>query len=75
MQYQSFHQPQSVIALSQEEVFALLEMCTLTLAEEKPSHAHILSRLGGLYRGLADQPTLRTIPLVRDIPVSLCAAL
>lgn len=51
--------PKSLV-LTQEEVFALLEMCVLTLAPEQPLHLGVLSRLSSLHQGWEEhqgQPT------------------
>jgi hypothetical protein len=55
---------EKVLSLTPEEAFALLEMCTLTLAEERPIHLQVLSRLGILYRELLTDPlTKEELPL------------
>ena len=47
---------QKELSLTQEEAFALLEMCTLTLASEGPAHLCVLSRLGSLCREMLTLP-------------------
>jgi hypothetical protein len=47
---------EKMLSLTQEEAFALLEMCTLTLAIESPTHLRVLSRLGSLCRELLTAP-------------------
>jgi hypothetical protein len=42
--------PEKTLSLSQEEAFALLEMCTLTLATDGPNHLQVLCRLSNLCR-------------------------
>ena len=46
---------ESTLSLSPEEVFALLEMCTLTLVAEGPNHLRVLNRLTNLYRDMIRQ--------------------
>ena len=48
--------PEKAISLTQEEAFALLEMCTLTLAAESPAQLQVLSRLGNLCREMLTMP-------------------
>ena len=45
-----------VLALNEEEVLMLLQMCTLTLAGEEPSQGDLLSRLSSLYREFLRDP-------------------
>lgn len=45
------------LTLTEEEAFALLDMCTLTLASERPSHLRVLAQLGGLCREWLAKPS------------------
>jgi hypothetical protein len=66
--------PEKVISLTQEEAFALLEMCTLTLAAESPAQLQVLSRLGNLCREmLVMPPNNQTVSGEASPPIALCA--
>ena len=43
---------ETVLSLTREEAFALLEMCAFTTATEHPTHLRVLDRLGRLCREL-----------------------
>lgn len=47
---------EKTLSLTQEEAFALLEMCTLTLATESPTHLQLIARVGALCREMLAAP-------------------
>lgn len=69
-------QSEKALSLTQEEAFALLEMCTLTLANESPVHLMVLSRLGSLCREMLSPDSEKEEPLpdIRlSLPMSRCS--
>jgi len=60
-----------MLSLTPEEAFALLEMCTLTLAQESPAHLQVLARLGSLYRELLTNPPIKEESPLDDLPSPL----
>lgn len=62
-----------VLPLTEEDAFALLEMCTLTLAAESPSHLRVLAELSTLCREWltplpANNGEERGVPFVSTFP-------
>jgi hypothetical protein len=55
---------EKTLSLSQEEAFALLEMCTLTLAKDGPNHLRVLCRLSNLCREMLT-------PAAPDEPIAI----
>jgi len=58
--------PDKALVLTYEEAFALLEMCTFTLAAESPIHLRVLNRVGSLCREILTAPSVNETEFVED---------